>query len=145
MGSVCIEVKKKILKLSDMYTWYTDLDTMQEDDRYLQKVYATLRRDLSQEAQEQTKGVHVYPSVKCSYTIAKERIFIKVRDENHQFVPECILRHVLMHELAHTINPTEGHDGSFWRWLRCITQGGRVSSCPKTSPLISMYAIKNTK
>ena len=131
-----------------MSTWYTDLDAMQEDDQYLQKVYASLRRELSQwfsymtpkttvnsqDAQEQTKHVHVYPSVKCSYTIAKERIFIKVRDENRQFVPECILRHVLMHELAHTINSTEGYEGSFWHWLRWITQGGRVSSCPKYIP-----------
>ena len=70
---------------------------------------ATLRGDLSVQAWERTRGIHVYPSRVCSYTLAKERVFIKVRDDQNNFIPECALRHVLLHELAHTINPTEGH------------------------------------
>ena len=117
-----------------MATWYTDMRAMQEDDAFLQKVYRNLRRDLTPEALRKTQTVHVYPSKKCSYTIAKERIFLKVRDDEGNFVPECILRHVLLHELAHTINPTEGHDSSFRGWLQWIGQNGNVAACPEDVP-----------
>ena len=78
---------------------------------------------MSQDARERTRSVHLYPSRMCSYTLAKQRVFIKVRDHRcscvvtptvdvdpqGQFIPDCVLRHVILHELAHTINPTEGH------------------------------------
>jgi predicted metal-dependent hydrolase len=117
-----------------MVTWYTDMKAMQEDDAFLQKVYTELRHDLSPEAKKKTQHVHVYPSRQCSYTIAKERIFLKVRDETGNLVSDCVLRHVLLHELAHTINPTEGHDGSFRMWMKWIAQDGRVLSCPDRVP-----------
>ena len=114
-------------------SWYNNLTEMQEDDAYLQDVYATLRGELSPEAQERTHSIHVYPSKRCSYTIGKERVFVRVRDDNGNFVSECALRYILLHELAHTVNPTEGHDSSFRSWMRWVMQGVG-DACPDQIP-----------
>lgn len=115
-----------------MDTWYADLRAMEEDDRYLQSVFGRLKADLAPQALDRIADTHVYPSQKCTYTIAKQRIFVKVRDQQGMLVPECALRYVLLHELAHVINPTEGHDASFYRWMKWL--GTAVSSCPDRVP-----------
>lgn len=106
---------------------------MAADDAVLQRIYATLRADLTPEARARTRTVHVYPSRRCSYTIAKERVFVKVRRDGG-YLPECTIRHVLLHELAHTINPTHGHDRWFHSWLRWLRRDGAVPSCPDRVP-----------
>lgn len=106
-------------------SWYDDMDRMERDDEYLQRVFRSLQCDLSEEGRRRTRTVHVYPSLRCSYTIAKQRIFIKVRDDQGAFLPECVLRHVLLHELAHTLNGTHGHDASFRGWVRWLSRGIR--------------------
>jgi hypothetical protein len=105
---------------------------MGDDDAFLQEVYANLKRDLSGEARRRIASAHVYPSQRCTYTIAKERIFVKVRGQSGERLPECALRHILLHELAHVINPSEGHDSSFWKWMRWI--GDKVTACPNLVP-----------
>jgi hypothetical protein len=59
---------------------------------------------------------------------------VKVRDDDGAFLPECVLRHVLLHELAHTVNAAHGHDGAFRRWMRWLHRGGAVSSCGERIP-----------
>ena len=134
---------------------------MGADDAYLQNVYRALRTDLSSEAQRRTARVHVYPSNRCTYTIAKERIFVKVRDEDNTLLPPCVLRYVLctawrtwhhvvpaLHEIAHTINQTQGHDAGFRRWFRpgrpparvrarrqWLRRDGAVSACGHRVPV----------
>ena len=117
-------------------SWYTDLEAIAQDETALQRVYSSLRADLSTEARERTSHVHVYPSRRCSYTIAKERIFIRVRAPDGTLLPDCVIRHVLLHELAHTLNITQGHDASFRSSLEWIQQDGgrRVSSCADRVP-----------
>ena len=115
-------------------SWYTDMDAMRRDDAHLQAVMERLRTDLSAEARERLRGIHVYPSQKCTYTIDKERIFVRVRDDAGNILPDCVVRHVLLHELAHTLNPTQGHDEGFRRWLRWLNQRGDVKSCPDRVP-----------
>jgi hypothetical protein len=115
-------------------SWYDDMDAMRRDDEYLQAIVARLRRDLSPEAQARLQHIHAYPSRKCSYNIDKERIFLRVRDDGGHLLPECVVRHVLLHEMAHTLNPTQGHDDGFRYWLRWLNQRGRVSSCGDRVP-----------
>jgi hypothetical protein len=79
---------------------------MEADDALIQRVYAQVRAELSPAARERTQHVHVYPSRRCTYTIAKERIFVRVRDHNDRPLPECVLRHVILHARAGAPPPT---------------------------------------
>lgn len=115
-------------------SWYDDMDEMVRDDAALQRIYRSLRTGLTAEARHRTNRVHVYPSRRCSYTIAKRRIFIKVRDDAGRRIPDCVLRHVILHELAHTLNETRGHDEGFRRWMRWLQRGGNVDSCAERVP-----------
>jgi hypothetical protein len=115
-------------------SWYTDMDAMRRDDAHLQAIMERLRKDLSAEAQTRLQHIHVYPSQKCTYTIDKGRVFVRVRDDHGALLPECVVRHVLLHELAHTLNPTQGHDEGFRYWLRWLSQRGQVSSCGDRVP-----------
>jgi hypothetical protein len=73
---------------------------MQADDALVQRVYEQVRAELSPAARERTQHVHIYPSRRCTYTIAKERIFVRVRDGDDNPLPECVLRHVILHARA---------------------------------------------
>lgn len=115
-------------------SWYADLDALAADDAYLQGVYARLRRDLGPRARRATRRVHVYPSRGCTYTLGKERVFVSVVDpRSGARVPECVLRHVLLHELAHTVNPEHGHGARFARWFAWIRRGV-AALCPERVP-----------
>ena len=111
--------------------WYEDMDAMARDDAHLNAVFDRLREELSPDARDRIASVHIYPSRLCTYTIDKQRIFVRVRDANGELHPDCVLRHVILHELGpgrsvwthgpsrcpHVINPTFGHDGGFRGWL----------------------------
>ncbi len=73
---------------------------MEGDDAFLQDVCARLRTDLPAETRARTTAVHVYPSRRCTYTLDKRRIFVRVRDERGNLLPECVLREVVLHELG---------------------------------------------
>lgn len=77
-------------------------------------------------ASEQTPNV---------YTIAKQRIFIRVRNEGSKdFLPDCVIRHILLHELAHTVNTVRGHGFSFRSVLHWLGRNGGVSTCGNQVP-----------
>lgn len=113
--------------------WHDDVVTMQADDAALQRVYQGVRAELGATARERTRGVHVYPSPRCTYTIGKNRIFVRMRGEDGAPLPDCALRHVILHELAHTLNPTVGHDRGFLNWFAWIRRG--IASCPEEVPV----------
>lgn len=81
-------------------SWYEDLADREHDDAYLQDIYHRLQTDLPPDAQLRTADVHLYPSRRCTYTIAKQRVFVRVRDAKGEPIPECVLRHVILHELG---------------------------------------------
>lgn len=108
---------------------------MEKDDEYLQKIDIALRRDLPQSIQACIKGVHSYPSLRCTYSIGKRRMFIRVRDEKGGLITPCALRHVLMHELAHIVNHTIGHDAHFHEWFQWFRNSHAGNGeCPQCLP-----------
>ena len=48
--------------MSRLNTWYEDMEAMQKDDEYLQRIYARLKKELSGEARQKVQHIHVYPS-----------------------------------------------------------------------------------
>ena len=125
-------------------SWYEDdgdLERMRAEDRYLQAVYRRLRRRCPH-LSAATAGVHVYPSRHCTYTVNKRRIFVRVFDEARGVCfPECVLAHVILHELAHVHNTRDlGHGPRFRSALRALTRppcrgdGGPPSPCEEQVP-----------
>lgn len=114
-------------------SWYDDVEAMEGDDAYLNAIVDRLIAELSSEARKRVAGVHIYPSRQCTYTINKQRIFVRVRDPAGDPYPECVIRHVLLHELAHVVNPTVGHDPGFRQWLRWLR--GQAPACAEAVPL----------
>jgi hypothetical protein len=116
-------------------SWYTDLAAMERDDKYLQTVDMNLRRDLPRSIHRCIRDVHTYPSRRCTYAIAKKRIFIRVRDDRDALIPVCALRHVIMHELAHIVNQTVGHNLEFYQWLNWFRRSNAgTGECPQNLP-----------
>lgn len=48
-----------------------------------------------------------------SYTINKEKVFLCLTDKNQQYYEMNILLYVFLHELAHCLSTTIGHDKNF--------------------------------
>lgn len=110
---------------------YSDASDMQQDDAYLQRVYDSLRTLLPAWAQDATADVHAYPSLTCTYTIEKHRIFVRVRDDKGVRFPECVLRHVMLHELAHVLNTrSTGHDEAFRAMMKRLLSAEVSASRP---------------
>lgn len=64
----------------------------------------------------------------------KERIYVNVVDPHTGArVAECVLRHVLLHELAHTVNREHGHGSRFQRMMAWM-QRGVAALCPGRVP-----------
>lgn len=110
-----------------MQPWYDDLAAMRADDRHLQRVYRRLRRRLRAsgacaQSTAALRHVHVYPSKTCTYTINKRRIFVRMRDAAGAAFPDCVLHHVLLHEVAHVLNDHVGHTDAFRRILDGLSE-----------------------
>lgn len=87
---------------------------------------------MNPEALHRTAGINVYPSQKCTYTLDKKRIFVRVRDEHGNKLKDCAVFHILLHELAHTVNDGVGHNPGFYQWLKWLERG--VPQCPGHIP-----------
>jgi hypothetical protein len=48
-----------------------------------------------------------------SYTLNKTKVHICMKDSDGEYYPDSTLIYVILHEVAHCINPTIGHDESF--------------------------------
>ena len=59
------------------------------------------------------KDVKIYESEGKSYTINKEKVYLCLRDENNQYYNKNMLLYVLLHEYAHVLNKSVGHNEEF--------------------------------
>jgi hypothetical protein len=57
--------------------------------------------------------VKIYESEGKSYTINKEKVFLCLRDENNEYYNKNMLIYVLLHEYAHVVNKSVGHNEEF--------------------------------
>lgn len=120
-------------------TWYDDMAEMQADDAHLQTLYWDLLSHLlSQKGclvdASPLRQVHAYPSRTCTYTINKQRIFVRMRDESGNRYADCVVRHVLLHEIAHVLNRfSTGHDDRFDTVMGLVA-GCTQGHCPYDVP-----------
>lgn len=111
--------------------WYDDTTRMREDDAHLQRAVRSLRNTLGGRARWILGNIHVYPSQTCTYTLGKRRVFVCVRDAKGDLLPDCAIKHVLLHEVAHALNRTQlGHTALFWRILDRLRGTVRQPLCP---------------
>lgn len=113
-------------------SWYDDPGERARDDALLQDAYRQVRAGLPPATRRRLRRVHAYPSRGCTYTLSKRRIFVRVRDAAGRPLAVCALRHVLLHELAHVLNPTVGHDRGFRAVLARLAAW--VAACPGGVP-----------
>jgi len=59
------------------------------------------------------KDIKIYESEGKSYTINKEKVYLCIRDENNQYYNKNMLLYVLLHEYAHVLNTSIGHNEEF--------------------------------
>lgn len=144
--------------------WYRDLGQMQRDDGRLQALFHRLVEDLAAHGctgMQKKTSVHVYPSRSCTYTINKRRVFVppaararwcaagrpRMRDDAGRPCPgrrrppaarrphpDCVLQYVLLHELAHVLNDSLGHDPAFQNLLTTLTRCHR-GACQQDVPV----------
>lgn len=65
----------------------------------------------------------VHPNVKAiptsaadkSYTINKEKIYLCLKDPSGEYYPINMVTHVYLHELAHSISKSVGHNDEFYQ------------------------------
>ena len=106
---------------------------MRDDDDRLQILYEQLLCTFSWWDKWKLRSVHVYPSLQCSYSLDnlmhmkkssfrsyatnhKRRIFVRMRNDVGEPYADCVLLHVLLHEIAHVVNQRGfGHDAKFQR------------------------------
>lgn len=125
---------------------YDNLDAMAADDTHIQRNVTQLMKRLCPEAQQRLKHLHVYPSLQCTYTLDKRRVFVCPRDPSGALLSDCALQYVIMHELAHVLNQhSVGHDRIFDQTLQsldnCLHQNNLLSEdksfldpCPNQVP-----------
>lgn len=132
-----------------MQPWYDNLDRMAEDDAHLARLVRAARAELCPQARRRVRHVHIYPSLGCTYTLDKRRIFVAVRDpETGRRLPDCAIRHVLRHEMAHAASPSSsGHDHRFRHTLRrldvCAGEADAPPACPDALPPTYNAACRN--
>ena len=59
------------------------------------------------------KDIKIYESEGKSYTINKEKVYLCLKDENNEYYNKNMLLYVLLHEYAHVLNKSVGHNEEF--------------------------------
>jgi hypothetical protein len=84
-------------------------EEMLQDDPMLH-----LLKDILKPVHPIFENIKLYKGEK-SYTVNKDKIFLCLYDEQGNPYPINMLITVLLHEIAHKINHTWGHDDSFYK------------------------------
>ena len=89
----------------------------------LHKLYTSLNKYGQQKEATALLQTPFFLDAQCSYTVDKEKVFIKVYDSDAKsFFSTCVLEQVILHELAHVIDKDSvGHDDAFTETLKHIT------------------------
>jgi hypothetical protein len=84
----------------------------------------------------------LYKSDKNSYTLNKEKIFLRVKDEDGNYYPLNMLVYVLLHEIAHLLNTVDvGHTEEFHRVFdELLDKATSVGAFNPSIPIIKEYA-----
>lgn len=85
-------------------------------------------RERLQHVCDKLKNTKLYQDETGSYALGKRDIYLCLNDNNGELYDDNTLMYVLLHELAHVINETIGHDEAFeenFAFLRnCSTKVG---------------------
>lgn len=65
--------------------------------------------------------IRIHP--KCSFTLDKRIIYLKLDNFLGVTYDDCVIVKVLIHELAHMLHTRYGHDDEFWRINRILYPG----------------------
>ena len=111
----------KVLNRTDNLQAANILATLNKNlTQLVQHVYAKYPTDkdfasLYDKYRPESLAEGAFDSKQTSYSINKgERIVLCMRQSNGDFVDMNTLLYVAIHELAHVMTPTIGHDKSFW-------------------------------
>jgi len=76
-----------------------------------------------------------------SYTINKDKIFLKVKDDNGQYYPLNMLVYVLLHEVSHRLNKKDvGHTEEFHRIFdELLVKATETGAFNPSIPIITSY------
>lgn len=87
------------------------------------------------------RNVRLYKGDK-SYTINKEKIFLKVKDDNGLYYPLNMLVYVTLHELAHLLNKKDvGHTEEFHRIFDdLLIRAADTGAFNPSIPIVADYA-----
>lgn len=83
----------------------------------------------------------LYKSDKNSYTLNKEKVFLKVKDPNGDYYPLNMLTYVTLHEGAHVLNKQDvGHTEEFHRVFdELLARATEVGAFNPSIPIIKEY------
>ena len=92
--------------------------------------------------------LNVHPIVKTlklykgdkSYTLNKEKIFLCLKDDNDKYYSLNMLIYVSLHEIAHVLSPTTGHDHSFYEeFEKLLTKAKNLGIYTDQIPQVKNY------
>jgi hypothetical protein len=112
----------KVLKKGDYVAAADTLATLEDKSRaFIAAAAAAYPNDpnIKRIQKYWTEGISEIPqSETIAYAIEKKELYICVRDANGTLQNIDDLFFVLLHELSHVMNPTYGHDDTFWKQFK---------------------------
>jgi hypothetical protein len=112
----------KVLKKGDYVAAADTLATLEDKSRaFIAAAAAAYPNDpnIKRIQKYWTGGISEIPqSETIAYAIEKKELYICVRDANGALQNIDDLFFVLLHELSHVMNPTYGHDDTFWKQFK---------------------------
>ena len=90
-----------------------------------------------------SKDVNLYEDPDYAYIVNKQDIYIVIQDKKGNYYDDNTLMHVLLHELAHAINKSIGHDEKFYELFNKLKVSAQEYGYYNPSlPLDRNYPIK---
>jgi hypothetical protein len=114
--------KYKVLKKGDYIATANTLATLEDKSRAFIAAAAAAYPDdpnIKRIQKYWTGGISEIPqSETIAYAIEKKELYLCVRDTQGNLQNIDDLFFVLLHELSHVMNPTYGHDDTFWKQFK---------------------------